>query len=146
MLKVSSMAVSGQTGPEIVQDVLTNLTDGGIIQGTRPSSILAGISILSDMPVSAQRPDVARGIVIRAIQSNFSASDIQKLPGAMNVAQRRSQMPAAAVLEGVSQQLRENTPASQIIQNLMNGDIGGGPPGNSPPGLENRPGRRGSPQ
>jgi hypothetical protein len=60
----------------------------------------------------------------------------------MNMAQRRSQLPAQAVAQGLSRQLQGGLPASQILQNLFNGEIGGGPPGNVPPGLDGeRPGR-----
>ncbi|MEX2574664.1 MAG: hypothetical protein WD317_10215 [Balneolaceae bacterium] len=145
MLKAGSKAASGQTGPALVRDILNSLTDAGAIPAAKPSSVLAGISIISDMPEVAKRPHAASAIVVRAIQNNFSAADIQKLPGAMDVAQRRSRLPADAVLEGVSQQIQGNITASQILQNLFNGNVGGGIPGNTPPGRENRPGRGGPP-
>ncbi len=145
MVKVSSRAVSQQVGTELVRDLLGMLTDMGVIPTSKPSSVLAGISILPDLPEAAQRPDAAREIVVMAIQNGFAASDIQRLPGAMDMAQRRGQLPAAAVLEGVTQQIQGNLPASQILQNLFNGNIGGGLPGTIPGGLENRPGRAGQP-
>ncbi|MEX0769928.1 MAG: hypothetical protein WD035_04290 [Balneolaceae bacterium] len=145
MLKVSAKAVSQQVGLNLVQDILNTLTEQGVIPTTKPSSVIAGIGITPDLPEVAERPEAVRGIVVRAIQSGFSAAEIQNLPGAMNVAQRRSQMPASAVLEGVSQQLQRELPASQILQNLFNGNVGGGPPGRTPPGLDNRPGQEGPP-
>jgi hypothetical protein len=141
MLKVSSKAVSQQIGPELVQDILNTLTDQGVIQNSRPSSVIAAVGIIPDIPSFGDQPDMAKGVLVRAVQSGFSASEMQRLPGAMNMAQRRSQLPAAAVIEGVSQQMQGGVPAAEILQNLFNGNVGGGPPGNVPRGLENRPGR-----
>jgi len=141
MLKVSSKAISQQVGPELVQDILNTLTEQGVIQNSRPSSVIAAIGIMPDIPSIGEQPDIAKGVLVRAVQSGFSASEMQRLPGAMNMAQRRSQLPAAAVIEGVSQQMQGGVPAAEILQNLFNGNIGGGPPGNVPRGLENRPGR-----
>lgn len=141
MLKVSSKAVSQQVGPELVQDILNTLTDQGVIQNSRPSSVIAAVGIIPDIPSIGDQPDMAKGVLVRAVQSGFSASEMQRLPGAMNMAQRRSQLPAAAVIEGVSQQMQGGVPAAEILQNLFNGNVGGGPPGNVPRGLENRPGR-----
>jgi hypothetical protein len=141
MLSVSAKAVSQQVGIELVQDLLNMLTEQGGIPTTRPSSVLAAISIMPDIPSIHERPDAAKGVLVRAVQGGFTANDMQRLPGAMNMAQRRSQLPAAAVLEGVTQQLQGGNPAAEILQNLFNGNVGGGPPGNIPRGLENRPGR-----
>jgi hypothetical protein len=141
MLKVSSKAVSQQVGPELVEDILNTLTDLGVIQNSRPSSVIAAVGVMPDIPSIGEQPDIAKGVLVRAVQSGFSASEMQRLPGAMNMAQRRSQLPAAAVIEGVSQQMQGGIPASEILQNLFNGNIGGGPPGNVPRGLENRSGR-----
>jgi hypothetical protein len=141
MLKVSSKAISQQVGPELVQDILNTLTEQGIIQNSRPSSVIAAIGIMPDIQSIGEQPDIAKGVLVRAVQSGFSASEMQRLPGAMNMAQRRSQLPAAAVIEGASQQMQGGVPAAEILQNLFNGNVGGGPPGNIPRGLENRPNR-----
>lgn len=141
MMKASAKAVSQQVDLELVQDLLNMLSEQGVIPSSRPSSILAAISIMPDIPSIHERPDAAKGVLVRAVQGGFTAAEMQRLPGAMNMAQRRSQLPAAAVIEGVSQQMRGGVPAADILQNLFNGNVGGGPPGNIPPGLENRPGR-----
>jgi len=141
MIKVSAKAVSQQIGIELVQDLLDMLTEQGVIPASRPSSILAAISIMPDIPSIHERPDAANVVLVRAVQGGFSAAEMQRLPGAMNMAQRRSQLPASTVIEGVSQQMQGGIPAADILQNLFNGNVGGGLPGNIPPGLENRPGR-----
>jgi hypothetical protein len=45
------------------------------------------------------------------------------------------------VIEGVSKQMSGGIPAKQILQNLFNGNVGGGPPGNVPKGLGNKQNR-----
>ncbi|MEX1010665.1 MAG: hypothetical protein WDZ29_01250 [Balneolaceae bacterium] len=141
LMRVSAIASSELQGPDLVRDILNSLSESGVIPTSRPSSVLAGIRIAADLPGRVDRPDVARDMIVRSVQSGFTATDIQKMPGAMELAQRRSRMPAASVLEGVSEQIRSDIPATQILQNLFNGQIGGGPPGGTPRGLENRPGR-----
>lgn len=141
MLKVSAKAVSQGVGIDQVQDLLNMLTEQAVIPTSRPSSILAAISIMPDIPSINEQPNAAKGVLVRAVQGGFTAAEMQRLPGAMNMAQRRSQLPAAAVMEGVSQQMQGGIPAADILQNLFNGNVGSGPPGNKPPGLENRPGR-----
>lgn len=128
---------------EAFSETLNSVAEDRIMNNVKPSSVLAAISIMSDLPSASQDPSQSARIVLSALEGGFGASDLQKLPGAMNMAQRRSQLPAQAVAEGFSKQLRGGLPASQILQNLFNGQIGGGPPGNTPPGLNKERGGRG---
>jgi hypothetical protein len=77
-------------------------------------------------------------MIVRSLKAGFDASELQKLPAAIKMAQQRGQLPAANVIEGISHQLNAGVPAQQILQNLFDGNIGGGPPGGTPPGLEKR--------
>lgn len=141
MVKVSSNALSQSYDRDQLNEILNTIADDEAFERTNPSGILTAVNILSDLPGSSGERSSTAGVVLRALRAGFSASDLQKLPEAINMAQRRSQLPAAAVVEGVSQQLQGGVPAAQILQNLFNGNIGGGPPGNMPPGLGgNRPG------
>lgn len=142
MLKASSHALSQGVNENELSDFLNSLTEDDSFGQTNASGVLASINIIADLP-EVDVPEQSRAnIVLRALKAGFSGSDLQKLPGAMNMAQRRNQIPAAAVAKGISQQMNNGIPATQILQNLFNGNIGGGPPGNLPPGLENgRPGR-----
>jgi len=142
MLRVSARAVSGETGLDLVLTILETLGEEGVMRNATPSRVLAAINILSDIPNAAQQPEQMRDMIAKAIQHGFTSSDLQRLPAAMNMAQRRSELPAAAVMQGLGQQMDRGVPAADILQNLFNGDVrGGGPPGHIPPGLQNRPDR-----
>jgi len=146
MIKASSKGLMQNFDRNVMEETLETVAQSSVMERARPSGIITAISILSDLPASAQAPAESARIVLRALEGGFDASDLQKLPGAMNMAQRRSQLPAQAVAEGLARQLQGGLPASQILQNLFNGEVGGGPPGNVPPGLDReRPGRRGGP-
>lgn len=141
MVRAGAKTLSQDFDADTFNETLNALTDEGILDRARPSGILTAMNIMSDLPSAAQEPANTARLVLGALQSGFDASDLQKLPGAMHMAQRRSQLPATAVAEGLSQQLQGGLPASEILQNLFNGEVGG-PPGNVPPGLDrNRPGR-----
>lgn len=146
MIKASSKGLMQNFDRNVMEETLESVAQSSAMERARPSGIITAISILSDLPTAAQEPAESARIVLRALEGGFDASDLQKLPGAMNMAQRRSQLPAQAVAEGLARQLQGGLPASQILQNLFNGEVGGGPPGNVPPGLDReRPGRRGGP-
>lgn len=143
MIKATSKGLMQNFDRGVMEETLNAVADGGIMERTRPSGIITAISVLSDLPSGAQEPAESARLVLRALEGGFNASDLQKLPGAMGMAQRRSQLPAQAVAEGLTRQLQGGFPASEILQNLFNGELGGGPPGNTPPGLnQQRPGNR----
>lgn len=146
MIKASSKGLMQNFDRNVMEQTLESVSQSSAMERARPSGIITAISILSDLPTAGQEPAESAQIVLRALEGGFDASDLQKLPGAMNMAQRRSQLPAQAVAAGLARQLQGGLPASQILQNLFNGEVGGGPPGNVPPGLNReRPGRRGGP-
>jgi hypothetical protein len=146
MIKASSKGLMQNFDRDVMEQTLENVAASSAMERARPSGIITAINILSDLPSAAQDPTESARIVLAALEGGFDASDLQKLPGAMNMAQRRSQLPAQAVAEGLNRQLQGGTPASQILQNLFNGEVGGGPPGNVPAGIDrNRPGRSGPP-
>ncbi|MDX1637584.1 MAG: hypothetical protein R3281_06430 [Balneolaceae bacterium] len=140
MIEASARAITQDVPAESIGRMLEDLNNDVIMDNSSPSDIAAAINILPDLS-AGQQPDMARGVVVRALKGGFKGADLQKLPMAVNMAQQRSQIPAAAVLQGVSKQLQAGTPAAQVLQNLFNGTIGGGPPGNSPRGLQDNPGQ-----
>jgi hypothetical protein len=149
MIKAGSKGLMQNFDRQVLEQTLESVVSESVLERSRPSGIISAVNILSDLPEAAEQPADAARIVLRALEGGFDASELQKLPGAMNMAQRRSQLPAQAVAQGLSRQLQGGLPASQILQNLFNGEIGGGPPGNVPPGLDGeRPGRgqRGPPE
>ena len=144
MIKASAKGLTQNFNRDVLEQTLASLASSIAMENARPSEIVTAISILSDLPTAAQQPAETSRMVISALESGFDASDLQKLPGALNMAQRRAQLPAQAVAEGFRRQLEGGFPASQVLQNLFNGRVGGGPPGGTPPGLNReRPGRRG---
>lgn len=143
MVKAGSKAMMQNIDGEILTETLNGVSDGNMDR-IRPSGLVAAINILSDLPNGANSASQNALLVLRALQSGFEAADIQKLPAALNMAQRRSQLPAAAVGQGFLQQLERGFPSERILQNMFNGEVGGGPPGNVPGGIMNdRPGRPG---
>ncbi len=141
MIKASSKSLMQDFDSDALEQTLGTMADESMDRAT-PSSLLAAINVLSDLPDAAQAPAESARIVLMALQSGFEAGDLQKLPAAMNMAQRRSQLPATAVARGLSRQMQGGLPSEQILQNLFNGDVGG-PPGNRPPGMSNeRPGNQ----
>ncbi|MCA1801928.1 MAG: hypothetical protein LC662_05675 [Rhodothermaceae bacterium] len=79
----------------------------------------------------------------QALQQNIREEQMQQLPSALNAAQLQSRLPAAAVANGMAEQVLSGVPAGNILENLFKGNLKGGPPGFTPPGLANPPGRDG---
>lgn len=126
---------------DAVKKVLNEIGSESVLNKTGPSDIVAAMGIFPDLPSAAEQSDVSGKFIVRALKQGFKADDLQKLPSAIKVAQQRSQLPAASVIEGVAGQMHGNIPAKQILQNLFDGKVGGGPPGGTPPGLKNNKGR-----
>ncbi|MEX0684545.1 MAG: hypothetical protein WD267_06770 [Balneolales bacterium] len=141
LLKAGSKALSQNVTTESLKHLLDAIGEEATLNRAKPSGILTAVSIFSDLPSTAEHPEASGSVIARALQSGFEADDLQKLPGAMHSAQRRSQLPSASVIEGITGQMQGGSPASQILQNLFNGNPGGGPPGGMAPGLKNRPDR-----
>ena len=142
MIRAGSKALMQSMDREVLVQTLEEVAAGPALERSSASGIVTAISILSDLPTAASEPAATARMVVSALESGFDSEELQKLPGAMNMAQRRSSLPAQAVAEGLRRQLEGGFPASSILQNLFNGNIGGGPPGNLPPGLDGeRPGR-----
>ncbi|MEX0660885.1 MAG: hypothetical protein WD381_06005 [Balneolaceae bacterium] len=141
LVRANLKSLTQQIEPEILESVLEGMGQRSVLDKTTPRSIIAAVGILPDLPASARQADAARPLLARAVEGGFSASDLQKLPGAMNSAEKRSQLPAASVVEGVAQQLGNGIPASQVLQNLFNGNVNPGPPANIPGRPNNGPGR-----
>ena len=136
-------SLTQQVSPETVEALLNELGSAAVLERPSPQAVAAAIGILPDLPESARNDSGVQQILAKAVAGGFSAADMQRLPGALNAAERRSQLPAASVLEGMSHQLGGGVPANQILQNLFNGNINAGPPAHVPGRPDNRPGRPG---
>lgn len=141
LVNANIKSLAQQIAPDALEGVLNEIGHESILQKTTPQAVASAINILPDLPASVHRSNAAGSLVLRAIEGGFSASDLQKLPGAMNAAERRSQLPASSVVDGVTRQLGNGIPANQVLQNLFNGNINAGPPGNNPGRPGDNPGR-----
>jgi len=135
MIKAGSKGLINNFDRDVLESTFELVAVSSAMAHASPSGIFTAINILSDLPTAAKEPTQSARMVLNALEGGFNASELQKLPGVMSMAERKSQLPAQAVAIGFTQLLQEGLPASQILNNLFNGDIGGGPPGNIIPGL-----------
>lgn len=145
MIKATMRGLQKNIPAGEMETLLNEMAQGDVSSNIEASSAVAAVGVFSELPTTSQQPKVSRSFVMRSLKGGFKSAELQRLPAAMQVAQQRSQLPAASVVEGVAKQMSGGIPAKQILQNLFNGNIGGGPPGGTPPGLENRQ-NRGNPQ
>ncbi|MDZ7680540.1 MAG: hypothetical protein U5J63_02230 [Fodinibius sp.] len=141
LTKATSKSFMQNIPSEALDKVFDQVGSGSVLSKSGPAEVIAAVGILPDLSSSGNNPKVAGEFIVRALKGGFNANELQKLPAAMQVAQQRSQLPAASVIEGVAGQMQGNIPAKQILQNLFNGKVGGGPPGDIPRGIDNNKGR-----
>lgn len=140
MVETSSRAMTQNISAESVEGILSDIGEESVLSKTTPENIVSAMGILPDLPVTDQ-PELTRSFMTRALKGGFGAKELQKLPIAFNMAQKRSNMAAASIMQGVSDQLQNGVPANDVLKNLFNGNVGGGPPGNIPKGMENSRGQ-----
>lgn len=138
MIRSVSRSFVSNVPQEAISGLLEDIASEDVLSRTNPQSIVSAVAILPDLSTTPENPEISRSFLVRSLKGGFSPSELQKLPGAISIAQQRSQLPAANVIEGVANQMGNDIPAKQILQNLINGNIGGGPPGGLPKGLDNR--------
>ncbi|PWN05280.1 hypothetical protein [Rhodohalobacter mucosus] len=136
MIRAGSKGLMQSMDREVLVQTLEEVAGGPALERSSASGIVTAISILSDLPTAASEPAATARMVVSALEGGFESEDLLKLPGAMNMAQRRSRLPAQAVAEGLRRQLQGGSPASDILQNLFNGGQSTGPQGNIPAGLK----------
>lgn len=137
LIQANLKSLTQQVDAEQIESVLNELGKQSILEKTSPQAVAAAVGVLPDMPESVRKGAGIQNMIAKAIQGGFSAADIQKLPGAMNAAERRSQLPAASIMNRMSDQIGSGIPANQVLQNLFNGNLNAGPPSGIPGG---RPG------
>lgn len=137
LAKATSRALNQNISQNSVRELFKEMGTESVLDRTSPPDIIAAVGIMPDMPGGLDQSQSGQ-FIIRALKGGFKASELQNLPSAVAMAQQRSELPAASVVEGVSKQIKGGVPAKQILQNLFNGEIGGGPPGKVPKGLENK--------
>lgn len=141
MVKATSRGLMNNIPSGEIQKLLDEIGGQELTDNIGPSNVVASVGVFAELPGTVEQPEASRSLIVRSLKGGFRTAEIQRLPAAMKIAQQRSQLPAASVIEGVARQMRGGIPAKQILQNLFNGNIGGGPPGGTPPGLENKQNR-----
>ena len=126
---------------QTVREYLDQSLTPNVVERNAIASVAAGLRALPEMPTTQENPATSIRLLVRALDAGFTPGEIQQLPDAFRSAQFHSQLPADRVARGLDHQLRDNIPAAHILENLFQGNVGGGPPGFTPPGLENREGR-----
>ncbi|WP_340106333.1 hypothetical protein [Rhodohalobacter sp. 8-1] len=142
LINASLKSLTQEVPSETIESVLVELGNPAVLQKASPQVIAAAVGILPDIPASMLNEAGMQQMISRAVQGGFSAVDIQKLPGAMNAAAKRSQLPSASILNGLSNQIDNGIPANQVLQNLFNGNINAGPPNGIPGRPGGKPGDR----
>ncbi|MEX0843637.1 MAG: hypothetical protein WD022_00070 [Balneolaceae bacterium] len=140
MLKSTGRALNQGLSEETVTKFMDELNNDEIMSRVSGRDIITSLTILPDLPTSADNPELSSQLIIRSLKGGFGSSDLQKLPSAMQMAQSRGQLPAGNIVNGIFQHLQAGSPAAEILQGLFDGKIGGGPPAGVPGKPEN-PGR-----
>lgn len=140
LVESSSRAITQNVSPDNISQLLSDIGGKSVLSQSTGSKIVSAMDIVADLPMQDQ-PELTRSFIVRALKGGFEAGEFQKLPMALNMAQKRSQIPASRIIRGVGNQLQKGVPARDILQNLFDGNIGGGPPGDIPRGMEGNPGK-----
>jgi len=121
---------------DLLRDFLEEVSSMAIMKNGDVASIAAGLLVLFEMPVTQENPGLGVRLLVGAINAGFSASEIRKLPAALQSAHIHSHLPMEKIAGIMDQQRYDNIPAIHIIENLFQGNVGGSPAGFSAPGLD----------
>ncbi|MDX1586126.1 MAG: hypothetical protein R3222_05260 [Balneolaceae bacterium] len=123
--------------PETYASLLSEMTaDESLAEQLYPAQVVAAVSMIPELPAeAAQQGKIARGFVLRILKSGLHPSEMRKLPMALAQGQMRGDLPAEAMMASVVDRLGSGIPASQVLQKLMNGNLGAGPQGSLPIGI-----------
>ncbi len=132
----ASYAVQQNTEEQTVRDFMDQAVTPGVVERNAISSVLSALRALPEMPTTQDDPGTSIRLLVKALDSGFTPGEIQQLPDAFRSAQFHSELPADRVARGLDHQMGENIPAAHILENLFQGNVGGGPPGFTPPGLD----------
>ena len=120
----------------ILREFLNEVSSTVILKNGDLASIAAGLQVLYEMPMTQDNPGLSVRLLTGAMNAGFTASEIRKLPDALRSAHIHSHLPMEKIAGSMDQQLHDNVPAVHIMENFFQGNVGGGPPGLSMPGLD----------
>ncbi|HET8864207.1 MAG TPA: hypothetical protein VFM80_00830 [Gracilimonas sp.] len=135
LLKSTGRALNQGLTEQSVTDFMNELNNDEILSKINANEIVTSLTILPDLPTSSDNPELSGKLIIQSIKGGFKSADLQKLPSAMQMAQSRGQLPVGNIVNGIFQQLEIGAPATNILQGLFDGKIGG-----PPAGVPGRPG------
>lgn len=135
LLKSTGRALNRGLSEQSVTDFMNELNNDELLSKVNANEIVTSLTILPDLPTSSDNPELSGKLIIQSLKGGFKSADLQKLPSAMQMAQSRGQLPAGNIVNGIFQQLEIGAPATNILQGLFDGKIGG-----PPAGVPGRPG------
>jgi len=135
VLESTSYALQLGLGEETLSGFLDQLTSEQATERSGMNAIASAIRTLPDLPGAHDSPEMGSRLLVRVLNAGFSAHEIQQLPDAFHSAQFRSQLPAENIARGMERQMERGMPPEHILDNVFKGNVGGGPPGFTPPGL-----------
>ncbi len=136
MIEATAHALSGTLSTERVADFLNHMDNNVNEEFLNSRSVAAAVRILPDLITTKEHPDISNKMLVNAINAGFTASEFHQLPNAMEMAQNNSRLPAKAVANGFTRQIKNGIAANQILQNLQKGNVEGG---DLPPKMKQQP-------
>ncbi len=136
VLENTSYALQHNIREESIRDFLEQVVSERATERSGMTPVATAVRVLPDLPTSEDDQSMSNRILVRALNAGFSATEIQQLPDAFRSAQFQSRLPIENIAQGIQHQLGEGIPAQHILENLFQGNVGGGPPGFIPPGLD----------
>ncbi len=135
-LETTSHALQQNVAEGTIREFLDQVVPGRAAERGAVPSIAAGLRALPEMLATQDNPEMSIRLLIRALNAGFTAGEMQQLPDAFRYAGLHSQLPFENIAGGLDWQMGQNMPADIILENLFQGNVGGGPPGFSVPGID----------
>lgn len=138
ILENTSYALQQGMDEHHLRNFLDDAISENIARRSGWTSIASAVRAYAGMPTSEEQPETTNQLLLRALNSGFSEQEIRQLPDAFRSAQFHSQLPVDNIARGLDQQMRQGIPPNHVLDNMFRGNVGGGPPGFTPPGLDGR--------
>lgn len=137
LIESGALGLSRGASDEALRSLLDRLPAGAGERGpVDPAGLRVAMEVLADLSVADRSPRLAADLVLEALGSGFGPAELRELPGALEAAGRRGQLPAEAAARGAMSWMRSDVPASAVLQNLFSGEFPGKAPFDVPPGLD----------
>lgn len=121
---------------EALRALLDRLPEGVARERIAALEVAVGAEVMADLPLARTRPGLAAEVVANALDAGFGPAELRELPGAMQAAERRGELPADAVARAAIGGMQADLPARDVLDGLFQGGFPGDVPFELPPGLE----------